>query len=53
MKITVELSKEDVEKAVKSYLQDAGYGTEKSDIQFQVSSGGSSSGPIRPPFSRS
>lgn len=42
MKVDVTLDKEEVKEAVRQYLEDAGYGTDKADVQFNVGAGASS-----------
>ena len=48
MKVDVTLSKAEVEEAIKSYLEDAGYDLENANIDFKVSSGGSARDPREP-----
>lgn len=48
MKVNVSLNKEEVEEAVKQYLEDAGYGVEDAEVKLRVASGGSGKDPREP-----
>lgn len=48
MKVDITLDTEEVEEAVRQYLEDAGYGVEDAKITFKVSQGSPASDPRGP-----